>query len=429
MFQSSSSRREHYLSRPVNSSKHTLHKKHFSLESKASLGADSGYNSLSSTPACSIVSSPTSISAAIHHEESKKTQPINKKRHHQSLRPPDLVYSCPRPLAFPFHNDDHFLPVAEADPRDVARVTPSLIDRSNSIQSKISTQYDADSSFSRQSSILSSIQRGTVRSIRSIFQLPNSLSNISQSAQKSTGTYSTPQPSLERLEIKKGTVQSLKALFSSQQHQQEQTVPKPVSPLCTKRGQVGTALGQSEANRHADYSRAQNTKTLSCTDISNSASTKKSLSSRASELAKRAFWKKSPLTSIKQTSTTSFKASNTVPISPATKPLPKQPTVQKPPSEQPRKTLKSEVKKLSARVLSSLRPSKDNIRASPSKKKDDKLPSDKKDDKKTSKKEDDKKNSNESDDTLPEEPSKVGKLWKSFKNLMARKKSSRVGVL
>ncbi|CAO3676450.1 unnamed protein product [Rhizopus stolonifer] len=416
MFQSSSSRREHYLSRPVNSSKHTLHKKHFSLESKTSLGADSGYNSSSSTPACSIVSSPTSISTAIHHEESKKTQPINKKRHHQSLRPPDLVYSCPRPLAFPFHNDDHFLPVAEADPRDVARVTPSLIDRSNSIQSKISTHYDADSSFSRQSSILSSIQRGTVRSIRSVFQLPNSLSNISQSSQKTTSTYSTPQPSLERLEIKKGTVQSLKALFSSRQHQQEQTVPKPVSPLCTKRGQVG----QSEANKHADYSRAQNTKNLSCTDISNSASTKKSLSSRASELAKRAFWKKSPLPNIKQTSTTSFKTNNTVPISPATKPLPKQPTVQKPLSEQPRKTLKSEVKKLSARVISSLRPSKDNNRALPSKKKDDKQPSDKKDDKE---------NSNESDDTLPQEPSKVGKLWKSFKNLMTRKKSSRVGVL
>ncbi|KAI8393979.1 uncharacterized protein BYT42DRAFT_609741 [Radiomyces spectabilis] len=44
---------------------------------------------------------------------------------------PDLVYSCPRPLTFPFHNDAHFLPVAEIDTYRRHRQSP----RSQSLQS------------------------------------------------------------------------------------------------------------------------------------------------------------------------------------------------------------------------------------------------------------------------------------------------------
>ncbi|KAG0750279.1 hypothetical protein G6F57_000216 [Rhizopus arrhizus] len=392
MFQSSSNRHEQYLIRSANNSNYTLHKKQSSLESKLSSGADSGYNSSFSTTSQSIISSP--ISTVIDHGENKKTQIINKKKgYQQSPRQPDFVYSCPRPLAFPFHNDDHFLPVAEADPRDVARVTPSSINRSFSIQSNTSVHHDGDSSYSKQSSILSSIQQGTVRSIRSVFQLSNSTSSISQHTQSTA--YSSPkQPqSLERLEIKKGTVQSLKELFTRRhQQQQQQTVPKFVLPMNHEQTDNKTTNGKPSPQN-----------TASRTKTSNSVSTKKSFSSRASEFASRAFRKKSAPSDTKQSPPKSPHIPSTL-----AKPLPKQPSSSFLP-EQPRK-IKSEIKKLSARVILSLRPSKDNS------------------DQKSNRK-DDKKNPIESSKSLPNETSKVTKLWKSFRSLMTGKKSSRVGVL
>ncbi|EIE77386.1 hypothetical protein G6F46_003848 [Rhizopus delemar] len=388
MFQSSSNRHEQYLIRSANNSKYTLHKKQSSLESKLSSGADSGYNSSFSTTSQSIISSP--ISTVIDHGENKKTQIINKKKgYQQSPRQPDFVYSCPRPLAFPFHNDDHFLPVAEADPRDIARVTPSSFNRSFSSQSNTSVHHDGDSSYSKQSSILGSIQQGTVRSIRSIFQLPNSTTSISQHTQ-STAYSSKQSQSLERLEIKKGTVQSLKELFT-RRHQQ-QTVPKFVSPM--NHGQTDNKTTNGNPCPQNKQSR---------TNASNSVSTKKSFSSRASEFASRAFRKKSASSDTKQSPPKSPHIPSTL-----AKPLPKQPSLSLLP-EQPRK-IKSEIKKLSARVILSLRPSKDNSGQ-------------------TSSRKDDKKNPVVSSKALPNETSKVTKLWKSFRSLMTGKKSSRVGVL
>ncbi|KAI9247836.1 hypothetical protein BY458DRAFT_465239 [Sporodiniella umbellata] len=403
MFQSSSSRREQYLCRPPTNHRHRLNKTSFSFESKVSFEGDSGYNSTSSTPACSVASSPRDILPVTCHEEDKKPLAVNKKKYSLTPRQPDLVYSCPRPLAFPFHNDDHFLPVAEADPRDIARVTPSSINRSHSIQSKASTQYDSGSSFSRQSSILSSIQKGTVRSIRSVFQIPSSLNAISQSTKSASGSYSTRQPPLERLEIKKGTVQSLKALFMG--HQQQAAL-KSVPPLCANQGQAS----QSQASQ-PKAPITNSTKDSSCTHVSNSAATKKSLSSRAKEMAKRAFRKKPIPINTEQQSIICSKADiKTTHISPAIKPLPKKPIVETVFPEQPKKTLISEAKRLSTRVVSSIRPSKSSNLTPPSKAKN---------------------NEGSTDDqskTPKQEGSKVGKLWNSFKNLMAGKRS-RVGVL
>ncbi|KAI9007490.1 hypothetical protein CLU79DRAFT_723582 [Phycomyces nitens] len=104
-------------------------------------------------------------------------------------RTPDLVYSCPRPIAFPFHNDCHFLPVAEADPRDVARLSPpsrhsislqlpdptkspytSTIDHQSTYQSlwsRASSRSDPPEEDAKcHSSTPNSVQRGTVRSLR-----------------------------------------------------------------------------------------------------------------------------------------------------------------------------------------------------------------------------------------------------------------------
>lgn len=428
MFHSSGLRHEQYLIRSKQDSKHTLHKKRSSLESEISAGADSGYTSSSFTPTCSIVSTPTTISTSTitTTDENKKPHitgpPKKKKRYHQTPRQPDLVYSCPRPLAFPFHNDDHFLPIAEADPRDVARVSPPSINRASSIQSKSTTsisRHDADSSYSRRSSVLSSIQRGTVRSIRSLFQLPDSLSNLSQRTTQTS--IITTDPPLERLEIKKGTVQSLKDFFSKRQP--PQTSSSIVSPASPKRGQLGTTIGSIQTNKTTNDSRASlkknsnssSSSSNSCTKLSSNPSSKKSFTSRASEFASRAFWKK-PAESTTPCSAKQPNVSTTprVDRSAAQKPLPEPPK---------KKTIKSEVKKISARVISSFRPtpnadkidkpSKPSLFSFKKNNNDELL----------------KKKPSTAATTIPEEPSKVGKLWKSFKNLMTGKKSSRVGVL
>lgn len=162
-------------------------------------------------------------------------RPKKKKSKNKDLqREPDLVYSCPRPLAFPFHNDAHFLPVAEADPRDVARVTPQPSRRASSVQSskasttsssyyynpraslKSSVHGETDTIHSRRSSILSSMQRGTVRSLRSLFQLPHhDLPPPPAYQHYSPPPSNEPQHKrLPRLDIAKGTVSSLRHIFA-----------------------------------------------------------------------------------------------------------------------------------------------------------------------------------------------------------------------
>ncbi|CAO3691920.1 unnamed protein product [Rhizopus stolonifer] len=336
MFHSSSFRHEQYRVRSTSGSKHTLHKQLPSLDSKISADTDSECSSSSSSPSYSTVSSPTSTGSfsanTIHTSATsvngservvkKPTNPRRKKRV-QNNRTPDLVYSCPRPLAFPFHNDDHFLPIAEADPRDVARVSPS-VNRAYSIQSKDSIR-DTESSYSRHSSILSSIQQGTVSTIRSLFQLPNSITSSLQFTQPTTTANHKYQP-LERIEIKQGTVQSLKDFFS----------PRQEAPLKKDKPKTDSELESQPEENESLYSRAS-----------------------------RVLWGNSPEEDTEE--------------------------------EEPKKTFASEIKKFSVRVISNLLPT-------------------------TKPKEKD------LNHQTKQEPSKVGKLWNSFKSLWSSQKS-KVGPI
>lgn len=545
MFHSSSSRHEQYLIRS-SPSKATLHKKRASLESEIS-GADSGYTSSSSTlPSGSptsnsehrvtnkkqkddydnistVTSSTTNQTITTNNSEipsvtglaTTTTTKKKKLKKNQPPRQPDLVYSCPRPLAFPFHNDDHFLPIAEADPRDVARVSPSSLNRSCSLQSSKASvgstrmydsgsyQYtnnssgassrralDAESSYSHQSSILSTIQRGTVRSIRSLFQLPDSLSNTKdsnlsrvQTNNTSHTTYSSntrhtndssstyqPQP---RLEIKKGTVQSIKDMFSRKRTSLGR-VAQSITPTPPQKGYVGTTIGQFESSS-SSYSRANinaaatsknNKKQAPLTfkpiavNVTKSDS-RKSFTSRATQFASKTFWRssssapKAPSSSTtpNTTSAASLHSTTSSSSSPATKPLPKTPSSTPPAQQQqPKSTIKSEVKKFSARVFTFGRSSSadtNNVSptsrtttneataatAQPKAAKKSIFSSFKRSDISASvSNNNNKKNpttETTTNDMVPPATATttVGKMWKSFKNLVTGKKSSRVGVL
>ncbi|KAI7873139.1 uncharacterized protein EV154DRAFT_473719 [Mucor mucedo] len=392
MFHSSGSRHEQYL---VRSQKKAIlqKKKRTSLESEIS-GADSGYTSSSST------SSPnTSISHVTDDGEEENIQKKKKqKRQNQPPRQPDLVYSCPRPLAFPFHNDDHFLPIAEADPRDVARVSPSslLLNRSASLQSSktsFSTQRlkrDTESSYSQQSSILSTIQRGTVRSIRSLFQLPES----SSSNDPLSPTTSNPN-SLQRLEIKKGTVQSIKDMFSNKKKSPLVLPSKLQQERQHSTGMVGATIGHFESSSSSSKAPFQPV----AVNVTKPNATKKSFKSRASEFASRALWKQP-----------SSSAQPPPPLSSSSSLLKKAPSPpQTPPVVAAASKIKAETKSLSARIFPKTWRHKDDP-ASVQKK-------------------------NKPTETTEEAPTvappvtTVRKMWKSFKNLMSGKKSSRVGVL
>ncbi|KAI8642538.1 hypothetical protein BD408DRAFT_416399 [Parasitella parasitica] len=499
MFHSSSSRHEQYLFRS-NTSKATLHKKRSSLESENS-GADSGYTSSSSTPSALTSPSTAATSTANVSEiasiTNKHVTPPNhdliataptatvkkkKSKRHQPPRQPDLVYSCPRPLAFPFHNDDHFLPIAEADPRDVARVSPSL-NRSSSLQSSKTSigstpmyenysyagsnsqkGLDSESSYSRQSSIFSTIQRGTVRSIRSLFQLSEShstgdLNRVQTNNTTKTnysGSASTSNPPLQKLVIKKGTVQSIKDMFTLKRNNiQAQRVPQQQQQPSLKQqnGRISAAIGQFESSSSTiNYSRASiaasasrkgSSKSLAATKISitpptpspsPSPSRSKSLKSRAAEFASRTIWKP-------KAQEPSLAANAT----PATKPLPKNPAG--------KKTLKSEVKKISARVMAlpkkwaSATPSA-AATAAPSSSPSQPVPGPNANDTSKSKRslfaslrrsdvsasvENGKKGvctATRDETTPPSAPTtKVGKMWKSFKGFVTGKKPSKIGIL
>ncbi|KAI7860533.1 hypothetical protein BDC45DRAFT_494656 [Circinella umbellata] len=318
-FHSSSYRHEQYAAlrsaaRSVDANKKNDSKKKRSSLSSNTSGADSGYTSSTSSSPNGTQPSPISLRAAAEettaiHSQQHKSQPLSpsslnnidntnniaiddsreggtstptkkpKKKssrtknqlqqQQQQQRQPDLVYSCPRPLAFPFHNDAHFLPVAEADPRDVARVAPpnpSSSRRQSAASSKASSlasnsQFDQHSAYryhrslrsksssihsstrpstddftdtetlrsqrTTSSSIISSMHRGTVRSLRSLFQIPTPhhhpppppsspmpppISSTTFQQERSPSVSSSRPPSAE---IKRGTVRSIREIFSS----------------------------------------------------------------------------------------------------------------------------------------------------------------------------------------------------------------------
>lgn len=444
MFHSSSFRHEQYIRSTIsNSSKATLHKKRSSLESE---GADSGYNSSSSitspttdeedpkhhvtttstaanNTAASVISSTISTidDTTFYLQQQKKKSKSSIK--HQPPRQPDLVYSCPRPLAFPFHNDDHFLPIAEADPRDVARVSPlsssSLLNRSASLNSASSStrllKKDTDSSYSRHSSILSSIQRGTVRSLRSLFQLPDT------STSNTTSNNNLYEHSHQKLEIKQGTVQSIKNMFKRTSITIPRTNSTPTSspPVPPKKGLVSKAISQFESKQKTTQHPPTMGLKVNVTPSSNNR--KSTLTQRAKDLKSKLF-NKSP---IQQQTTTSITA------------LPK-----------PENKTKAKLKNLSQKVFNwkpatAPTPTETNTIDSSS------LPKPKKsifasfkssntqDDnkksffsfKKTPKETPKKPSVEESEEQPPKETTTVKKMWKGFKNLVTGKKSSRIGIM
>ncbi|KAG0166154.1 hypothetical protein DFQ28_001893 [Apophysomyces sp. BC1034] len=142
-----------------------------------STSTDSGYSS-SSLPSLHDTTGSTTTTA---------TSPVTPRARKKQQQKTDLVYSCPRPLAFPFHNDCHFLPVAEADPRDIARISPPPR-RTSSVGSSQSDNLSiqsgsSDPLLSRQTSVRRStvssvegerlagtgIKKGTVKSLRQLF--------------------------------------------------------------------------------------------------------------------------------------------------------------------------------------------------------------------------------------------------------------------
>ncbi|KAI8343862.1 hypothetical protein BC941DRAFT_497263 [Chlamydoabsidia padenii] len=280
-FHSSSSRHEQYANIRKQQRNHQQKQPRTST---CSIGTDSGYNSPTSpqldpqnakeeplqdeqqtqeddqdnaSTTCSFVTDTTLDSTS---ERPKKKRTKKKKYLDQPPRQPDFVYSCPRPLAFPFHNDCHFLPVAEADPRDVARIAPprrmpslestkagsttssitsqrspyrsggnsnsSTRTSTSSTQGSIRLDDDDDVSIStsqqsRPASLISTVQQGTVRSLRSLFQLSTKTDD-----RQTTTTTTTTSDRLPKLESKVGTVASLRKLFSRPQS----TEPSPSPP-------------------------------------------------------------------------------------------------------------------------------------------------------------------------------------------------------
>jgi hypothetical protein len=214
----------------------------------------------------STIAESTTESRRTSEEESVILNTLKQQRQQQQLpqkkttaattkfpRQPDLVYSCPRPLAFPFHNDDQFLPIAEADPRDVAKVSPShrahSLSRSTcstSVKQKI-LNFDRYGTYkSTQSQPFSynsenSKSGGTVRSLRSIFQIPEATA-LSNHKVHPVPPEEHHHP-LKKLEIKKGTVQSIKDMFTRLSLDDE----KPHMPQ-KKSNRVGATVGQNDAN-------------------------------------------------------------------------------------------------------------------------------------------------------------------------------------
>ncbi|KAI9468115.1 MAG: hypothetical protein EXX96DRAFT_591964 [Benjaminiella poitrasii] len=480
MFHSSSLRHEQYLTRSHSSIKKgsLIQNKRSSLESEVSR-TDSGYTSSSSTTTAS--SSPTTISRSssgdqqeyntlIQQDVLKKKKKSSSVKKYQPPRQPDLVYSCPRPLAFPFHNDDHFLPIAEADPRDVARLTPNnsyyakmanTSQRSTSIRTTTTTtshgsqdHRDDESSYSRRSSLLSTIQRGTVRSIRSLFSQTTSLKGDLHNLQQS------------KLEIKKGTVQSLRDMFNRRKkesydssenthsqvvQQNAYTTTTTTTITTTNKGQrVGTTIDRLENNVKS----VQNN-----TAVGTAPKRKSSLTSRATK-----FVTKHNFLLWKSTQKNSQEQSNAV----TTKPLPKLPkstistTVAVEPSRAPiatvvlpssaavvaapanlRTKIKSKVQKLSERLSDAFhstqnQPNKTHTttqssssffssfipKRSSRQNGNNLTPGSKKGDHKVM--------INHLDSNDVDEPTvtNVGKLWKNLKRFVnGKKETSRVGVL
>lgn len=482
-FHSSSYRHEQYAA--LRSSKQRVSRKKRSSTSSNTSGVDSGYtSSASSSPNTS--SQPSPISRRVIEEDqeerteqsthassadglstadrsvadststksqSKKKKSSRSKRQQQqdtqSHRQPDLVYSCPRPLAFPFHNDAHFLPIAEADPRDVARVSPSPTPRSPSVQSSSigstpfdqrsasrsvrssvtsrsdasrTSQDDSETLRSNRSSILSAVHRGTVRSLRSLFQIPSSsYTRLPASDEPSKNDNTAQAERLPRLEIKKGTVQSLREVFSGRSSQEE---PLKRPAASTETNSLSDNLSQASRNAVANSRSSKGFLGLSATSTPDRKSPFSAIFSKARWASKSKDDKRtsdllasleqlpkppttppqaskekssSPLSGLKKF-TSSLLSRSDKKVAPIKQPPVTSSPLPPPPSERPRRSFFAAFRRSSEE---------------PPKKPDAEI-----------------QRQPEEEITAPEEPpSVVSRLWKSFKRFVTGNKSSRIGVL
>ncbi|KAI7872572.1 hypothetical protein BDF14DRAFT_1740019 [Spinellus fusiger] len=462
--------------------KRSFSKKRNSLSSSTS-GVDSGYNSSASNSTSPTTTEPPSVEdcqeegrlsidnpsiRSIVSESSLATDTTSatsqsKKRPHRakknlSPRQPDLVYSCPRPLAFPFHNDGHFLPVAEADPRDVARISPARplpsirSTRSYSTLSPIDVQSthrstrapsfenqslrhstDGDSTMQRPASLLSTVQRGTVNSLRSFFQLASS---------PTTSEFSMQSERLPRLEVKRGTVQSLRELFSKHTSGPlpsptnissfGNTTPVHTSSPSQEASSSSLPLLKKTSTRIKEFFSFRSSRSPTAAEpIKAMPQPAPSPDTRGSIFAARHFWggrtdTRKPITITTTVPPPSSSTCNTpeypkVPTTP--------PTAHK---ETKAKTLTSEIKKMSSKVFSFAQ------KTSPSLHEEAPLPrrsffSSFQRSKVTPTDHESAKQKSatapqQQTETTQQQTSTVGRMWKSFKSIVG-KKSSRVGVV
>ncbi|KAG2184698.1 hypothetical protein INT43_000611 [Umbelopsis isabellina] len=136
----------------------------------------------------------------------------------------DNVIACPRPLAFPFHNDSYFLPVAETpQSRTASSYSTSTLVSSSTLAGSSNT----DDSRRRTSDILS-IRPGTVRSLKLKFEnrTEQAPANSTKDNIAGEGTASQVHSPIRTTfsDIKEGTVKALQKLFTSKAYSPD-TVP------------------------------------------------------------------------------------------------------------------------------------------------------------------------------------------------------------
>lgn len=176
--------------------------------------ADSGYFAPSVTSSSAPAKSTSPFNRTLQHTlafygpaaERSRASSVQSTRSRRT----DEVIACPRPLAFPFHNDSYFLPVAET-----THNSPSA---SNSTRNLVS--IPKTETVRRKDPIMDSIKPGTVRSLKVFFQktaeTTTSITNPPPSGGTATSSSSSPHTPTKSVfaGIKQGTVKALQRLFT-----------------------------------------------------------------------------------------------------------------------------------------------------------------------------------------------------------------------
>lgn len=137
----------------------------------------------------------------------------------------DNVIACPRPLAFPFHNDSYFLPVAETPQTR----TPSSYSTSTLVSSSTLAGISKTDDSRRKVSDIQSIRPGTVRSLKLKFenrteQTPAMSTRDAIAGERTTSQVHSPTRTTFS-NIKQGTVKALQKLFTSKAYPSDTVAP------------------------------------------------------------------------------------------------------------------------------------------------------------------------------------------------------------